>query len=69
MDKVNKMNPDGAAECAELADTKPQLGVPAELQVDPAEERALVKKLDRYIMPIMAFVYFFQCRNPETLKP
>lgn len=66
MDRVNKMNPDGAAECAELADTKPQLGFPAELQVDPAEERALVKKLDRYIMPIMAFVYFFQCRTPEN---
>lgn len=29
--------------------------------VDPAEERRLVRKLDMVILPLMAFVYFFQC--------
>jgi hypothetical protein len=29
--------------------------------LDPAEERDVVRKLDRVIMPLMAFVYFFQC--------
>jgi hypothetical protein len=30
-------------------------------KIDPGEERRLVRKLDRYIMPLMAVVYFFQC--------
>lgn len=30
-------------------------------EIDPAEEKALVRKLDRVIMPLMAAVYFFQC--------
>lgn len=29
--------------------------------IDPEEERKLVRKLDRVIMPLMALVYFFQC--------
>ncbi|OHX01136.1 pantothenate transporter [Colletotrichum incanum] len=33
---------------------------PAELDFDATEERAVVKKLDRVILPIMAVVYFFQ---------
>lgn len=32
-----------------------------DMAIDPAEERRLVRKLDRYIMPVMAIVYFFQC--------
>lgn len=31
------------------------------IPLDPVEERAVVRKLDRVIMPLMAFVYFFQC--------
>ena len=30
-------------------------------QIDPEEERKVVRKLDRVILPLMAFVYFFQC--------
>lgn len=33
-------------------------------QISPEEERALVRKLDRVLMPLMAFVYFFQCITP-----
>jgi hypothetical protein len=29
--------------------------------IDPVEEAKLVRKLDRVIMPLMAFVFFFQC--------
>lgn len=63
MDNVSEKPPIGTAECAETTNEKAQNGVPAELHVDPEEEKALVKKLDRVIMPIMAFVYFFQCMS------
>lgn len=29
--------------------------------IDPDEERKLVRKLDMVILPLMALVYFFQC--------
>lgn len=29
--------------------------------IDPVEEAKLVRKLDRVIMPLIAFVFFFQC--------
>lgn len=29
--------------------------------IDPAEEKLIVRKLDRVILPLMALVYFFQC--------
>jgi hypothetical protein len=36
--------------------------------IDPEEEKKLVQKLDMVIMPMMAFVYFFQCmRAPNKL--
>lgn len=31
--------------------------------IDPAEERTVVRKLDCVIMPLMAVVYFFQCES------
>jgi hypothetical protein len=31
--------------------------------IDPAEELAVLRKLDRVILPLMAFVYFFQCTD------
>jgi hypothetical protein len=35
-------------------------------EIDPEEERRLVRKLDRYIMPLMAVVYFFQCKSQPS---
>lgn len=29
--------------------------------IDPEEEKAVLRKLDRVILPLMALVYFFQC--------
>ena len=36
---------------------------PAEYIVDPAEEKAVLRKIDFIIMPAMTFVYFFQCEE------
>lgn len=36
-------------------------------EIDPEEEKRLVRKLDRYIIPLMAVVYFFQCKSRPSL--
>lgn len=33
-----------------------------EYVIDPAEEKAVLRKIDWIIMPAMTFVYFFQCK-------
>jgi hypothetical protein len=38
-------------------------------EFDAEEERKLVKKLDLFIMPIMAVVYFFQCDYCNITSP
>ena len=41
--------------------------------IDPVEEKKVLRKLDRVILPLMALVYFFQCKRrnctsyPQTL--
>ncbi|KAH7011473.1 major facilitator superfamily domain-containing protein [Ilyonectria destructans] len=37
-------------------------------EIDPAEEKALVRKLDRVIMPLMAAVYFFQYLDKGSIN-
>ncbi|VUC30795.1 unnamed protein product, partial [Clonostachys rosea] len=36
--------------------------------IDPEEEKKLVRKLDMVIMPMMAFVYFFQYIDKQTIN-
>jgi len=36
---------------------------------DPAEEKAVIRKIDLIIMPAMTFVYFFQCMNLHPSPP
>ena len=36
--------------------------------IDPDEEKAVVKKLDRVIMPLMALVYFFQYLDKQSIN-
>ncbi|KAL2864338.1 major facilitator superfamily domain-containing protein [Aspergillus lucknowensis] len=36
--------------------------------IDPAEERKLVRKLDMVILPLMAFVYFFQYLDKSSIN-
>ena len=36
--------------------------------IDPDEEREVVKKLDRIIMPLMALVYFFQYLDKQSIN-
>jgi hypothetical protein len=42
-------------------DMKEDINTPTTMYIDPIEERKVIKKLDRVIMPLMAIVYFFQC--------
>lgn len=51
------------SECQENATHKLKDTEPTDLFIDPAEEKAVVRKLDRVILPIMAVVYFFQCQS------
>ncbi|KEF55277.1 uncharacterized protein A1O9_08931 [Exophiala aquamarina CBS 119918] len=37
--------------------------------VDREEEKKVVRKLDRVILPLMAFVYFFQCKSDLNPPP
>ncbi|KAK7409478.1 hypothetical protein QQX98_008328 [Neonectria punicea] len=37
-------------------------------EIDPAEEKALIRKLDRVIMPLMAGVYFFQYLDKGSIN-
>ncbi|CAJ0539165.1 Ff.00g069160.m01.CDS01 [Fusarium sp. VM40] len=37
-------------------------------EIDPEEEKRLVRKLDRYIMPLMAVVYFFQYLDKNSIN-
>ncbi|KAL7908502.1 MFS general substrate transporter [Trichoderma velutinum] len=39
-----------------------------EYHIDPADERAVVKKIDRIILPVMAFVYFFQYLDKQNIN-
>lgn len=68
-EKVNNEVPPPVAEVEDMDNLKNVSGVPEELFVDPEEEKALVKKLDRVIMPIMAIVYFFQCALSVFVSP
>ena len=35
----------------------------AEFDFTPEEERQVLRKIDRVILPLMALVYFFQCKS------
>jgi hypothetical protein len=37
-------------------------------EIDPAEEKVVLRKLDRVILPLMALVYFFQCKPRQILR-
>lgn len=36
--------------------------------IDPDEEKQVIKKLDRIIMPLMALVYFFQYLDKQSIN-
>lgn len=36
--------------------------------IDPDEEKQVVRKLDRVIMPLMALVYFFQYLDKQSIN-
>jgi hypothetical protein len=49
-------------EMVEGASEKLEGGLIVTYHIDPKDERAVLRKLDRVILPLMALVYFFQCR-------
>lgn len=51
---AEKLNGDANSGTLEVEERRP-------IAYDPKEESRVVRKLDRVIMPLMAFVYFFQC--------
>ncbi|WYZ44841.1 hypothetical protein EsH8_VIII_000157 [Colletotrichum jinshuiense] len=56
------------SECQENATHKLKDTEPTDLFIDPAEEKAVVRKLDRVILPIMAVVYFFQYLDKQSIN-
>ncbi|PLB46649.1 MFS general substrate transporter [Aspergillus steynii IBT 23096] len=42
--------------------------VPPTYVIDPVEEKKVVRKLDRVILPLMAFVYFFQYLDKQSIN-
>ncbi|KAF9869749.1 major facilitator superfamily transporter [Colletotrichum karsti] len=58
-----------AAMTEELETTKKTEGQHVVFEdINPEEERALVRKLDRVLMPLMAFVYFFQYLDKQSIN-
>ncbi|KAH8880474.1 MFS general substrate transporter [Thozetella sp. PMI_491] len=51
-----------------MVDSKEEHFLPADFHIDPPEERALVRRIDRVIMPIMAIVYFFQYLDKQSIN-
>jgi hypothetical protein len=51
----------GSSEVDERFDSSFQVEDAPVYVVDKLEEKKVVRKLDRVILPLMAFVYFFQC--------
>lgn len=54
------------ADQVEVASEKGDNDLVVAYQIDPADEKAVVRKLDRVILPLMALVYFFQCQLLES---
>jgi ACS family allantoate permease-like MFS transporter len=47
----------------EIASQKGDNDLVVAYQIDRADEKAVVRKLDRVILPLMALIYFFQCES------
>lgn len=40
----------------------------AEASIDPEEERALVRKIDMVVLPLMCFIFFLQYLDKQSLS-
>ena len=59
-DSITKRGIDMVEEANEKLDG----GLVVTYHIDPKDEKVVVRKLDRVILPLMALVYFFQCKLP-----
>jgi hypothetical protein len=48
------------------ADEKQSQGVQDDVYIDPTEEKALLRKLDRWIVPPVMLLYLFSLVNTST---
>ncbi|KAM0323977.1 hypothetical protein ACHAQA_008559 [Verticillium albo-atrum] len=68
--KVEMGAPEATTEMLEQSDNDPknQVNDATFEEIDPEEERKLVRKLDRVILPLMALVYFFQYLDKGSIN-
>lgn len=60
-DKID-LDPKADAETIEISSEKKETELAVTYQIDPEEEKLVRRKLDRVILPLMALIYFFQCK-------
>ncbi|KAF2019843.1 MFS general substrate transporter [Aaosphaeria arxii CBS 175.79] len=65
MTDIVKSNGD---EQVEISTTKEGQELAVAYQIDPVEEKAVLRKLDRVILPLMALVYFFQYLDKQSIN-
>lgn len=63
MSEKIRQDPMATVNMEEVATPKPSDELAVVYVVDPEEEKQVLKKLDRVILPLMALVYFFQCEH------
>jgi hypothetical protein len=56
-ESISKYQPDERIEVANEKDTNE---LSTTYEIEPKDEKAVLRKLDRVILPLMALVYFFQ---------
>lgn len=52
----------------EIASEKDSNELVVSYHIEPEDERAVLKKLDRVILPLMALVYFFQYLDKQSIN-
>lgn len=57
---------EAASEIENLSQNKSDNALAVTYVIDPLEEKTVLRKLDRVILPLMALVYFFQCKREKS---
>lgn len=62
---LKKPNEITSMQCVERTE---KLELDRALAIDPAEEKAVLRKIDRVILPVMALVYYFQYLDKQSIN-
>ncbi|KAJ9636855.1 hypothetical protein H2199_007849 [Coniosporium tulheliwenetii] len=68
MSEKIRQDPMATVNMEEVATPKPSDELAVVYVVDPEEEKQVLKKLDRVILPLMALVYFFQYLDKQSIN-